>query len=317
MKDFSRSARLLAWFFFARSRRARPSATTAACASWRASRSPVSSEAIAAPAAMRSPSCTWMRATSAATFERTVACNVGRMDPEIGICRPSASRRNSTMSPGANSNVRAASGAFGASLSATLARSPNTAAPIATAAASARAGLSLLFVMGLGCGTRGQRIHTLHCAAQGRGFPAFPSRLKDFAGRANELPRLPEKAQRLPQRRRIVLADRRGERLLRELFAGGIGDHRHMQVAGRRVAERTLKRDLARRRPQQVGAPHHIRDAVVGVVDHDGELVGMQAIAPLHHEIADVAREVLRKAAADPILEDDRSGLDAKPVGPV
>ena len=75
--------------------------------------------------------------------------------------------------------------------------------------------------------------------------------------------------------------------------AGGVDGDRHVQVTRRRHAEHALQEDLARRRREQVGAAHDVGDPLRGVVDDDGELIGVEAVAAAHDEVADVAREPL------------------------
>ena len=88
-----------------------------------------------------------------------------------------------------------------------------------------------------------------------------------------------------------------------------------MQVSRSGKSEQALQQDLARRRLQQVGAPHDVGHMLLRIVDDDRELVGVQRVAPLEDEIADVARDVLRDAALHAILEDDRFGCDAQALG--
>ena len=92
--------------------------------------------------------------------------------------------------------------------------------------------------------------------------------------------------------------DRRRAGLLGELLARRVDRRRDVQVARRRVAEQALQVDLPRRRIEQVGAAHHVGDALLGVVDHHRELVGELPVGAIQHEVADVALE--RSAAADP-----------------
>ena len=41
---------------------------------------------------------------------------------------------------------------------------------------------------------------------------------------------------------------------------------------------------------EQVDAAHHLRDALGRVVDHDGEVVGREAVAPADHVVARALR---------------------------
>jgi len=88
-----------------------------------------------------------------------------------------------------------------------------------------------------------------------------------------------------------------------------------VRVARRRQAQPLLQKDLARCGVEQVGAPHDVRDALVGVVDHDGQLVGEVAVGAQQHEVADLAREVLAESALHDIVEADGRGVDPQAPG--
>src|SRR5918998_4971315 len=62
-------------------------------------------------------------------------------------------------------------------------------------------------------------------------------------------------------------------------------NQRHVRVAGRGQAEQALEQCLARRRIEQVGAPHHLAYVLSGVVHDDGELVGGGAVVATHDEV--------------------------------
>ena len=62
----------------------------------------------------------------------------------------------------------------------------------------------------------------------------------------------------------------------------------------RRQAQRALQQDLPWRGVEQVGTTDHVGDALVGIVHHDGELVGPQAIGATQHEVADFDIDPLR-----------------------
>ena len=71
---------------------------------------------------------------------------------------------------------------------------------------------------------------------------------------------------------RIRGVHRQGGAGLGQLVAIGIEQQGQVQVARHRQAERTLQQDLARGGVEQVGAAHHVGDALVGVVDHHRQL---------------------------------------------
>jgi hypothetical protein len=64
----------------------------------------------------------------------------------------------------------------------------------------------------------------------------------------------------------------------------------------------------------QVLAAHDVGDALLGVVDDDGELVGPQAVGALQHEVADVGFEILGLRAQAPVLP-GHAAVDAKAPG--
>ena len=64
-------------------------------------------------------------------------------------------------------------------------------------------------------------------------------------------------------------------------------DQWHVGVARRGQTEQPAKVDLARRRGQQVVAPHDLGDALRGIVDHDGEVVRGHAIVAAQHYVVD------------------------------
>jgi len=62
-----------------------------------------------------------------------------------------------------------------------------------------------------------------------------------------------------------------------------------------------LQQDLAGRVVGQVFAPHHMGDALRGVVDDHGQLVGPQAIGTQQHKVAYAARHVLLLRSQAPV----------------
>src|SRR6188474_2946054 len=52
-----------------------------------------------------------------------------------------------------------------------------------------------------------------------------------------------------------------------------------VEVAGSGKAHGLLEQDLSRGRREEIRAAHHVGDALCGVVDRDGKLIGMKAIA--------------------------------------
>ncbi len=93
--------------------------------------------------------------------------------------------------------------------------------------------------------------------------------------------------------------------LLGQLFTALVDDDADVHVARCGDAERALQGDLPRRVVEQVGAAHDVADALRGVVDHDRQLIGPQAVGAPHDEVADVDLEALLEAAGDAIVEAD------------
>lgn len=80
-----------------------------------------------------------------------------------------------------------------------------------------------------------------------------------------------------------------------------------MQVVGRRQAQRALQQNLPRRGIEQVGAAHHVADALRGVVDHHRQLVGPATVGAQQHEIADLGVHVLGDGAAHAVAKRDHA----------
>src|SRR5262249_8570834 len=63
----------------------------------------------------------------------------------------------------------------------------------------------------------------------------------------------------------------------------------------------------------KVCATHHIGDSLLEVVDDRGELVSKQPVRTLHHEIADLVRQVLLEPALKAVVEPDHRVADPQP----
>jgi hypothetical protein len=119
---------------------------------------------------------------------------------------------------------------------------------------------------------------------------------------------LAEKNHDLRQHRyRVARIHRRRQGLLGELFPCGIYCSRQVQVA--RCVERQglLQRQLPGGARQAVPAAHDVGDALCGIVDHDGQLVGDHAVASADHDVGVMARielDLATGAVADaPLLQ--------------
>src|SRR3954468_6668593 len=91
--------------------------------------------------------------------------------------------------------------------------------------------------------------------------------------------------------------------LLRELFTVRVYRHRDVEVARSRIAEEPLQMKLAAGRVEQIGATHHVGDALLGVVHHDGELIGDLAVRAIQNEVADFSRQILLARPLDAVHE--------------
>ena len=77
----------------------------------------------------------------------------------------------------------------------------------------------------------------------------------------------------------------RGAVLFAQFLAFFVGDHRQVVVMGHGQSEDVLQEDLPRCGIQQVGAAHHMGDALERVVHDHGQLVGEKAVLAQEHEI--------------------------------
>ncbi len=94
--------------------------------------------------------------------------------------------------------------------------------------------------------------------------------------------------------------------MLGEFFAGGIHGDRQMHVCGLREIEQTLQHDLPCCGVDEIGAPDDLRDALICIVDHHGQLIGMEAIGTTQYEISDLTSDSLGNAAVMFVDERDR-----------
>ena len=75
-----------------------------------------------------------------------------------------------------------------------------------------------------------------------------------------------------------------------------------MQVLRGGQAQGALQQHLAGRIVGEVGAAHHMGDALQAVIDDHGQLIGPQAIGPAQHEVADAVDHVLLLGAHAAVL---------------
>lgn len=76
-----------------------------------------------------------------------------------------------------------------------------------------------------------------------------------------------------------------------------------MCVFGSVESEGRLQEDLAWGAVEKVGSAHHVGDARVRIVHHDGELVGVQAVSASNDEITDFAGDIDSDASLDRVYE--------------
>ena len=113
---------------------------------------------------------------------------------------------------------------------------------------------------------------------------------------------------------RVARVDRRRRRGFGQLAPGGIDREGHMRIARPRQAQEPLKVDLPRCGGQEIGAAHDVGHALCRVIDHDRQLVGMDAVRAAQDEIADFAGEVLIHGPMHAVLDPDSRVIDAQPL---
>src|SRR5690606_23013661 len=85
--------------------------------------------------------------------------------------------------------------------------------------------------------------------------------------------------------------------------------------AGSGGEEQLLQIELTRRVVEQVGAAHDVGDALVGVIEHHGQLVGVQAVTAPDDEVAHLALQLLAELALHPVGEPVLQGRHAQADG--
>ena len=102
---------------------------------------------------------------------------------------------------------------------------------------------------------------------------------------------------------------------LGEPLAAGAEQQRHVRVAGPLEAEPALEPQLPRRGVEQVGAADDLADALVGVVDHHGEVVRERAVVAADHEVVDDAFDRPAEAVDHALDGAARRGRAARAAG--
>jgi hypothetical protein len=107
-----------------------------------------------------------------------------------------------------------------------------------------------------------------------------------------------------------IVIDRPGSVALAQLAPGFVIDQRYVCISDWSEVQHPLQGDLPWRRPQQVGATDDIGDALVGVVQDNGEVVGAETVAPVYDEVPDFGRQVLLQRAKDTVAHCDPQRAD-------
>jgi hypothetical protein len=88
-----------------------------------------------------------------------------------------------------------------------------------------------------------------------------------------------------------------------------------MCVLGVSESQGALKKQLAGRTGQQIGAANDVTNTLVCVVHDDGQLIGEEPVAAFDDEVAALRLHVAGERSLNPILKLDRTGGHAKPDG--
>jgi hypothetical protein len=70
-----------------------------------------------------------------------------------------------------------------------------------------------------------------------------------------------------------------------------------------------LQHDLTRRIVEQVGAPDHLRDALVRIIHHDSQLVGVEPVSPFQDEVAHRGQNIVLLGPEQPVRKSGLSRL--------
>src|SRR5438445_627068 len=79
------------------------------------------------------------------------------------------------------------------------------------------------------------------------------------------------------------------------------------------LAEEAVEEDLPRRRGEQIGAAHHLRDAHGAIVHDHRELVSEDSVGAAEDEVADDALRIEFLIAEDLVVESEGAGRDPQP----
>jgi len=93
-----------------------------------------------------------------------------------------------------------------------------------------------------------------------------------------------------------------------ELSVSCLDDQGQVRVTGLIQRERLLKSQLPPRAPKQVATAYHVSDVLLGIVHHDCELIGEEAISSADDEISERS-QVEATRSLHPIVERHRPGV--------
>jgi len=86
-------------------------------------------------------------------------------------------------------------------------------------------------------------------------------------------------------------------------------------ITRRCITQLLLQPDLPRCRIEQVRAAHDVGDALSGVVDDHGQLVGVLPVGAFQHKVADLALDVVDDPALDAVGEINARALREQALG--
>src|SRR5690606_12332117 len=96
---------------------------------------------------------------------------------------------------------------------------------------------------------------------------------------------------------------------------GRPGQDRYMEIHGLGHAERPLQMPLRRYAVEEVPPADDRRDALVGVIEDDREVIGREAVAPPDHVIAEAWNGLRLETALQAVVERSPRLVDAHAHG--
>lgn len=93
--------------------------------------------------------------------------------------------------------------------------------------------------------------------------------------------------------------------LLAEFLSASVDQYGDMKVIGYRQIEHLLQIDLSRRRVEQVASAQNFGDALLVIIDHHSQLIGIGLIAPTDDKVSCLFGQILFDAALQPVVDAD------------